>query len=155
MKINIRKLLFTSALIIVLVAISIVCFIIGRGHTVYFDNMKLSGSNYDAYESIEVSYDGKKIATLNKDERTSLTLTGQKLKVTLVVKKSQTSSKETIDMTIALPYDLDGIVINVPALLEGAEQDVYLSEYVSAVSEEEVGDEDVPVTDEFGMTTDE
>lgn len=154
MKLNLRRILFTSGLIVALVAISIVCLIIGRGHTVYLDNKSIEGTNYSSYASIDIFYKGEKIVNLGKAERGSITLTGQKLDVQFVAKKTNAGAAETIDTTIELPYDMDGIVINIPAYLDGADTDVYMSEFVSAVPEEDV-DEEVPVTDEFGMTTEE
>ena len=152
MKINVRRVLFISGLCAVLVAIAIYCLIIGRGHTVYFDNSNIAGTNYNAYESIDVKYDGKKAGTLASGDRCSVTLTGQKLDVQFIYKKDANSSPVTIDSTIALPYSIDGIAINVPAYLEGAQEDIYISEYVSANESVEEVDEEVPVTDEFGIS---
>lgn len=154
MKLNVRRVLFTSGLIAILVAISVFCLIFGRGHTVYLDNKSIEGTDYSSYASVDIYYKGEKIVNLQKAERGSITLTGQKLDVEFVVMKKKTSSEEDIKTTITLPYDMDGIVINIPAYLEGADEATYMSEFVSAVPEEDV-DEEVPVTDEFGMTTDE
>lgn len=154
MKLNLRRVLFTSGLIAILIAISIVCLIVGRGHTVYLDNKSIEGTNYSSYASIDINYKGEKLVNLGKAERGSITLTGQKLSVQFVVKKTNAGSAETIDATIELPYDMDGIVINIPAYLDGANVDAYMSEFVSAAPEENA-DEEVPVTDEFGMTTEE
>lgn len=151
MKLNLRRVLFASGLVIVLVAIAIVCFIVGRGHTVYLDNKAIPGL-YSSYDSIEVYYDGGKLGTIAADERVSLTLMGQKLEVKFKAKKTEGGSQETIETEIELPYSMDGIVINVPAYLEGADANTYLTEFVQQVVEEEV--EDVQV-DEFGMSADE
>ena len=152
MKLNLRRVLFTSCLVIVLIAIAIVCFIVGRGHTIYFDNKAVSGS-ISSYDTIEVYYDGGKVGTLNDGDRASQTITGQKLDVKLIVKKTESSSRETLEREIELPYNMDGIVINLPAYLEGADVDTYLTEFVSQqAKEEEI--EDVQV-DEFGISTEE
>ena len=42
-----RRILFTSGLIVILVGIAIICFIIGRGHTVFFDNKSIDGTSYE------------------------------------------------------------------------------------------------------------
>ena len=49
---------------------------------------------------------------------------------------------------------MDGIILNLPAMLGGASEDVYLEEFIPAPVEEEET-EDVIVTDEFAMPTDE
>lgn len=154
MKNNIRRILFTSLLIVILVAISVVCLIIGRGHTVYLDNKSIEGTDYSSYASVDIIYKGEKIVNLGKAERGSVTLTGQKLDIQFVVKKTKTSSEETIDVTFDIPYDLDGIVINIPAYVDGADIDTYMSEFVPTRVEEDV-EEETPVTDEFGMSVDE
>ena len=45
---------------------------------------------------------------------------------------------------------MDGIIINLPALLGGASEDVYRSEFIQTAVEEEE-DEEVPSSDEFEM----
>ena len=152
MKKNVRRILFASGLIAILVVISVVCFIIGRGHTVYLDNKSIEGTNYTSYANVDIIYKGEKVVSLEKMERGQVALTGQKLDVQFVVKKTNSAAAKTIDATIELPYDLDGIVINIPAYIEGADVDTYMSEFVPVRVEEDV-DEEVPVTDEFGMTT--
>lgn len=155
MKINLRRILFTSGLIVILAAISIVCLIFGRGHTVYFDNKSIEGTNYSAYTSIDIIYKGEKIVNLGKADRGSIALTGQKLDVSFAVKKTKSAQEQIIDVTYDIPYDLDGIIINLPAYFEGAEEDVYMSEFVPVRTEEEDANEEVPVTDEFGLVTEE
>lgn len=152
MKNNVRRLLFISGLIVVLIAISAVCLIVGRGHTIYLDNKSIEGTNYSSYANIDIVYEGEKVVSLGKAERGSVTLTGQKLNIQFVVKKTKAASAQTIDATIELPYNLDGIIINIPAYVDGADADTYMSEFVPARVEEDVNEE-VPVTDEFGMTT--
>ena len=154
MKINLRRILFISGLVVVLVTISIVCLIFGRGHTVYLDNKSIEGTEYSSYASVDIYYKGEKIVNLGKAERGSITLTGQKLDVQFVAKKTNAAKEETIQATIELPYNMDGIVINIPAYIGNANSDTYMSEFVSTAPEEKV-DEEVPVTDEFGLTTDE
>ena len=53
--------------------------------------------------------------------------------------------------SLKLPYNMDGIVINVPALLAGAPADVYLSEFVSMAVETSSGTEEEIITDEFSL----
>lgn len=154
MKKSIRRILFILALVAILVAISITCLIVGRGHTVYLDNKSIEGTDYSSYASVDIIFKGEKLVNLGKAERGAVTLTGQKLDVQFVIKKTKAAAEETIDTTIELPYNLDGIVINIPAYIDGAEADVYMSEFVPARVEEDV-DEEVPITDEFGMTTEE
>ena len=153
MKFNLRRVLFTAGLVAILVAISIICLIFGRGHTIYLDNKSIEGTEYTSYASVDIIYKGEKVVNLEKAERGSITLTGQKLDVQLVAKKTNSAAAQTVDISIDLPYDLDGIVINIPAYLAGADADTYMSEFVSTRVEENTS-EDVQL-DEFGMSADE
>lgn len=150
---KIRKLLFTSAFIAFFILIAIVCFIVGRGHTVYFDNKSLDGTNYSSYDSIDIIYKGEKVTTLGKAERINLTFTGQKLTISYKSKKTKTAQAEEGELYFNIPYNMDGIVINLPALLDGADESIYMSEYVPAVVIED--EDEVPNTDEFEITSEE
>ena len=46
---------------------------------------------------------------------------------------------------------MDGIILNLPALLNGAAEDVYMDEFIPAVVEETGDEEEVPAGDEFEM----
>lgn len=153
MKFNLRRVLFTAGLVAILATISIICLIFGRGHTIYLDNKSIEGTEYTSYASVDIIYKGEKVVNLEKAERGSITLTGQKLNVQLVAKKTNSAAAQTVDISIDLPYDLDGIVINIPAYLAGADADTYMSEFVSTRVEEDTS-EDVQL-DEFGMSADE
>lgn len=150
---NTRRILFVAAFIAIIVGISVLCLIIGRGHSVYFDNKSLEATAYESYSSVELYYQGEKVTSLGKAERAGINLTGQTCKVQFVVKKTKASTPETIDATIKLPYDMDGIVINIPAYVEGGKPEEYLSEFVSLATVIGTEDEEAPSTDEFGLDT--
>ena len=154
---KLRRILYTAGLFAIIVAICVVCFIIGRGHTVYFDNKSIEGTNYNAYSGIDLYYKGEKVTTLGKTERISITLTGQKCPVQVVGKKTKADKGTPIDVTFELPYNMDGIVINLPAYLDGADESEYMSEFVSlaTVIETDNSNDEVRQTDEFGMSVDE
>ena len=54
---------------------------------------------------------------------------------------------------MSVPYGMDGITINIPALMAGLPQDAYLSEFVIEVPDTGATDEEI-VTDEFDMGAD-
>ena len=75
---------------------------------------------------------------------------GQKLKVTLHLTVKKDAKKQGSAVTFEIPYNMDGIIYNIPALLQGAPEEVYMEEFVpTPVQEDE--DADVVVTDEFAM----
>lgn len=148
-----RKIFFISGLAAILVGIVIICLIVGRGHTVFFDNKSIEGTPYESYAYIDLYYKGEKVTTLGKAERTSVVLTGQKITVDVKYQKKKSSKEETKTLNFVLPYNMDGIVYNLPALLDGADESVYMSEFVSIAAEESV--EEVPNTDEFSIAPEE
>ena len=53
------------------------------------------------------------------------------------------------NVSLSLPYNMDGIVINLPTYLAGLSEDAFLSEFVSKVEETEAEEE--TTVDEFGI----
>ena len=151
-----RKWIFRCAALAVIIAVAVWMFIIGRGHTLYFDNKPLEkdGQSFDAIYQIEVLVDGNPVGKLKEGERGMTTIMGQSydLEVYVTMKKDGKRSKGGVTMKV--PYNMDGIIVNLPALLNGAAEDVYMEEFIPAAVEEE-SDADVVVTDEFAMPTDE
>ena len=75
---------------------------------------------------------------------------GQNFKMTVEVTPEKGAEAVSHEVSLKLPYNMDGIVLNVPALLAGAPEEVYLSEFVSLATEVSSGDEEI-VTDDFGI----
>lgn len=148
-----RRILFSLLFSLIIVGICVVCFIVGRGHNVYFDNKTTDDEKYHSYNAIDLYYKGEKVTTLAARERISISLTGQKIEVELHYRKGKNESKSEKVVTFAIPYDMDGIVINLPAYLDGADQDTYMYEFVSGAVSADSLDDEVPVTDEFGIST--
>ena len=148
-----RSLLFRLGTVLVLVGICAWMMIVGRGHTVYFDNKKLEyeGETYEPPYKITVIVKDEQVAKLNKKDRGMATTIGQNFRMTLRVmqEKKGEETEETYD--IKLPYDLDGIVINLPGFLAGLPEDAWMSEFVSLATTVEEETEEVPGTDEFTM----
>jgi hypothetical protein len=51
---------------------------------------------------------------------------------------------------MSVPYNMDGIMINIPALMQGLPQDAYMSEFIIETPDTGSTDEEI-VTDEFDM----
>ena len=148
-----RSLLFRIGTVLILVGICVWMMIVGRGHTVYFDNKKLeySGTTYEPPYKITVFVKDEQVAKLNKKDRGMATTIGQNFRMTLRImqEKKGEETEETYD--IKLPYNLDGIVINLPGYLAGLPEEAWMSEFVSLATTVEEETEEVPGTDEFTM----
>jgi len=147
-----KTLAIRIATVVVLILIVVVMFIIGRGHTVYIDNktVEYNGKEISSKYQIDVYYDGELVTELYKAERTSVKFMGQTLKLTIDVQEKKNSMvKEAFEIEIPVPYNMDGILLSLPAYLEGLPEEAYLSEFVI---QEEADDSEVELGDEIDIT---
>lgn len=146
-----KRFFIRLATVLVLIGIAVLMYFLGRGHTVYFDNKKLEydGVTYDTPYKVEVYVDGERAAKLYDKERGSSICIGANFKMELKVtqEKGGTETEETY--SIKLPYDKDGVIVNLPGLMAGLPEDAWMSEFIST-EEAQPEDEEV-VTDEFSM----
>lgn len=150
-----RTLLIRLAVVLVLIAIGAVMMVIGRGHTVYFDNVALdyNGTHYDALYKVTVYVKDKQVAKLYAKERGMATWIGQNFSMTLEVIETKGGDEEVHTIHVKLPYNMDGIVLNLPALLQGLPEEAFLKEFVSNVPEVPV-EEEPGSSDEFDFGAD-
>ena len=147
-----RRLLFRLGTLIILLAIAACMMVVGRGHTVYLDNKKLehNGETITPPYRVTVFVKGEQVAKLKAKERGMATTIGQNFEMTLKVMEVKGGDETTETYKLKLPYDLDGIVINLPAYLQGLPQEVWMSEFVPVATSDDTKEE-APATDEFGM----
>ena len=147
-----RKWMFRLGTVLVLIAIAACMMVIGRGHTVYFDNKKLDyqGQTYDTYRRINVFVNGEQVAKLSAKDRGMATFMGQKLSFDIEVTKEKGDDPVTYSYDINVPYGMDGIVLNLPGMIEGIPAEAYTAEFVPIATEPE--EEETIITDEFGIS---
>lgn len=145
-----RKFLFRAGTIAILLIIAGAMFFVGRGHTVYFDNkaLELNGQTYAVPYKVEVTVDGEQVAKLYDKERGKAICIGQNFTMTLGVTKEKGGGEETTTITLRLPRNMDGIILNLPGLLAGLPEEAYLTEFISVPVETE---EEEIVTDDLGL----
>lgn len=151
-----RRILFILLTVLILAAIAGWMMVIGRGHTVYFDNKTLEGyegQDYKAFERVVVTVKGEEVAKLGKRERGMSIWIGQNFSMTLEITENKGDEPVVKEVSLKLPYDMDGIVVNLPAYLAGLPEEAWMSEFVPAVTEEPV-EEEPGIGDEFGMGDD-
>lgn len=151
-----RTFLIRAAALFVVVLVAAVMFIVGRGHTIYLDNrtVEYNGQSYKGPYKVEVYINGEKVAKLYDKERGMADWMGQNLKMVLGITQEKGGEEKMTTVTMKLPYSMDGVVINLSALLSGLPEETYLSEFVSMATEAETADEEI-VTDEFAIPTEE
>ena len=147
---NKRRLFFRLGAIALLVVIAACMMVIGRGHTVYVDNKSLdyNGETYKPYYRATVYVNGERLSKLQPKERTSATNIGQSFSMTLELIKEKGQDAETVDISLKLPYNMDGIIVNVPGYMAGLPEEAWMTEFVSAPTEAEMQDEEIPTEEE-------
>ena len=133
-----RMLLFRLGALVLVLLLAAAMMVIGRGHTVYFDNktLEVNGQSYDAFHRVDVYVNGERVAKLGKRDRGMAETMGQKFQMTLEVTPEKGDTPDSYNVTLNLPYHMDGVLINVPALLSGLTEDAFLSELEVLVPEE-------------------
>lgn len=144
-----RKWIIRVAAVVVMIAIAAVMMVIGRGHTIYVDNktVEYGGQSYKSYDKVEVSIKGQNTAKLYPRERSMATWIGQNFKMDLLI-TGEDGQETPYSVNLSLPYDIDGIILNIPALMAGLPEEAWLSEFIPTPTAEEESEE-VP-GDEFG-----
>lgn len=151
-----RRTLFIALTVLALAAVAACMMVIGRGHEIYLDNKTLEGyegQDYKAFDRVVVTVKGEEVAKLGKRERGSAIWIGQSFKMTLEITEKKGEEPVVKEISLKLPYDMDGIVVNLPALLAGLPEEAWLSEFVPAVTETPV-EEDPVIDDGFGLEGD-
>lgn len=145
-----RRIMIRVLAVLALVALGAVMFVIGRGHTVYFDNKTLEyeGETYKAFYRVTVYVNGEKLTKLSARERGSDTVMGGSYKMTLEIIENKGDAEKIVECTLALPMDVDGVIVNLPAYVAGLPEDAYMSEFIPAPATDTEAEE---TTDEFGM----
>ena len=147
-----RKLLFRLGTVAVLIAIAACMMVIGRGHTVYFDNKKMEyeGQEIDTYRRINVFVNGEQVAKLSAKDRGMATFTGQKFSFEIEATKEKGDEPVLCKYYITVPYGQDGTVLNLPGMLAELPEEAYTSEFVPVATESTEEDEEI-VTEDFGI----
>lgn len=155
---NKRRLIFRIAALAIVLVIAAVMFVIGRGHTMYFDNKEIeyNGQTIGSYYKVNVELNGKEVAKLSSGDRGMGEIMGQSLKMTVIITDEKDAKPHAHKISMSVPYSMDGITINIPALMAGLPEDAYLSEFeILAPAEDEEGTDDANPddmgTEEFEM----
>ena len=147
-----RRLLFRLIAVVIVLIIAAVMMVIGRGHTIYFDNKTLeaNGETYEAPYQIQVFVNDESVGKLKEGDRGMVTTMGQDFSMVLHITPEKDAKKTGSAVSLKIPYGMDGIVLNLPALLGGAPEEVYQSEFIPTPVEGD--DEEVNISsDEFEL----
>ena len=113
--------------------------IIGKQHKIYFDNK--DWGPYKAYQFVEVSVDKQDSVELAKRDRDVFTVVAQGHTIYIDAMGDEKEVK------IHIPLFMKNVLINIPALMNGEDQDVWMEEFIVETVSVPSADE-VVVTDE-------
>ena len=127
-----RRIIVRILALAVVIGIAICMAVIGRGHTVYFDNKEkeFDGTTYSAFYKVEVFVDGEKVASVDQGDRGMVKIMGQKFSMELHITPKKGGKKVGSSVSLPIPYNMDGLVLNIPAMLQGAPEEAYMEEFV-------------------------
>ena len=112
--------------------------------------LEANGETYKAPYQIQVFVNDESIGKLKEGDRGMVTTMGQDFSMILHITPEKDAKKVGSAVSLKIPYNMDGIVLNLPALLGGASEDVYQSELIPTPGEED--DEEVNISsDEFEL----
>ncbi len=139
---NKKSLLIKIAAFLVLLVICVVLFVVGRGHSVYLDNKALTyeGKTYEPPYKVSVYTKGEQTAKLYEGERGAATWMGQNYQMTLKIMQVKNGTEEERVVTVKLPLNADGVIVNIPGVLAGLPAEAYLEEFVPVVVQEPADD---------------
>ena len=144
-----KRLAVRAAFVALLVCLGGVMLVIGRGHTVYFDNKTLeyNGQTYQTPYKVVVYIKGEQVAKLYAKERGMTTHIGQNFSMALGITQEKGGEEQILEVAQKLPYNMDGVIINLPGSLAGLPEEAYLSEFIAVPTAEEL-QEEAPSEDE-------
>lgn len=114
------KTVLRICLAVLYVLLAMFMFILGRTHTVLFENKNAPDGSYQHLGAIEISFDGKEAQELFKGERDKILLRGQKHKVTVRF----TDGREPFTGVFHVPVFEDTVLLSLPALVNNLPQAV-------------------------------
>lgn len=152
-----KTLLIRLAAVALCVVLGAVMMVVGRGHTIYLDNKTLEdyqGQEYKSFERVNITVPGEdEVIKLAKRERDMATCMGQSFHMTVEVIEKKGDEPRVEEIDLKLPYSMDGIIVNLPALLAGLPEEAWMTEFIPA-PEPEDSSEEPNIGDGFGLGED-
>lgn len=145
-----RRHLFQLGFTALIVIIGIVMFIIGRQHTMLLDNktIEVEGTVYQALPIVNVAVDKNEPIELAARDRDKVEVMGQRHTIT-VTYTDQFFEEHQLTVPCTIPIDQNMVLINIPALVGGAESSVWLQMYTAPTLVKAPSEEEPVITDDL------
>jgi hypothetical protein len=117
-KTPLRRVVVRSCLIVVYVALMVIAFVFGKGHTLLVDNKDVEGmANLTAFDDVVVGVDSQKTSELASGDRDMFKVQGQRHRITLDIM----GQADKVVKDITLPLNQNMVVLSLPKLVAGVE----------------------------------
>ncbi|AEC02867.1 DUF6672 family protein [Parasphaerochaeta coccoides] len=151
MNVKERRLLIRIGCVLLILAVALWMYFIGRQHTVLVDNraVEQAGGTIQALKVVEVQVDGQKVIELFPRDRDQFTVTGQRHTITMRFTDSSYNDVEIV-RSFRIPVGEDMVLISLPTFAADSKagQDVWLSSFKPLVAPAAPVVEEVPVEEE-------
>ena len=119
------------AVVVVVILLAVFLYHYGKQHTVYVDNrtIEIDGVSYKALDWAEVSVDGREAEKYSPRTRREETVIRQKHTIHVVYEDEDFNQFE-VDAEFTVPLNETQVVLSLPALVAGLEEDQYITEFV-------------------------
>ena len=111
-----------------LIALGVVLFYIGKGHTLLIDTnaVTIDDKELRSPSSVTVSVDGKKLnSSMGRAERVMVTVSGPQHTIAIL----DDNSDKKVEKTFAIPTFMETAVVSVPAILGGAPAEHWIAPF--------------------------
>lgn len=119
------------AVVVVVILLAVFLYHYGKQHTVYVDNrtIEIDGVSYKALDWAEVSVDGRDAQEYSPRTRREETVIRQKHTIHVVYEDEDFNQFE-VEAEFTVPLNETQVVLSLPALVAGLEEDQYITEFV-------------------------
>jgi hypothetical protein len=127
-----RRNLFQLGVVILLLLLAVLMFIVGKMHTVLLDNktIEADGITYAAFSVVEVEVNKKGLLELAARDRDMAEVMGQRHKIS-VIYTDKNFEEHKIVKKFKVPLGDDMVLISIPALVGGADQEIWLQKFIA------------------------
>lgn len=147
-----RRHLFQLAAIVVMIALAVIMYIIGRQHTVLLDNKTIEheGKSYPAFSIVEVEVNKEGKIELAARDRDKADVMGQRHKITVTYTDKFFEEHEVVKK-FKVPIGYDMVLISIPALVADLGQSIWLQQFIPPTAAVAPIVEELPVEDDLGI----
>ncbi len=145
-----KTFVYRATVVLILVLLAVIMIFTGRKHIIYLDNKTLDydGGSVNAFYKVEVSVKNNDTKKLYQRERGEITTMGQQVTLNLIITDKKGGLERDINYRVRIPFEKDAVVINVPALLAGLDESIWMTDFVSLATVSEAQEEEVILTDD-------